>query len=96
MFEVCQVPPLSTVRDSSYPLTPSPPQPANYLLPFHKQPSRGAILARLVKIYNKLPVKLLEEYVAFQESQTGFCISPWEMQRGIHTEKKLNEIAGLY
>lgn len=87
MFELCQVPPISPVHDSSYPLTPSPPQPANYLLPFHKQPSQGAILARLGKIYNKLPVKLLEEYVAFQDSQTVFCMSHWVMQRGMHTEK---------
>ena len=38
------------------------------------------MLAKLVKICNKLPVKLLEECVAFQDPH-------WEMRRGVHVEK---------
>lgn len=88
-FEICVAPspPICPVHDSSCALPPPWPQPANYLLPSQKQPSQGAILARMVKICNKLLVKLLEKGVAFQDSQTSFCTSPWEMRRGMHIGK---------
>lgn len=71
-ISVVPSPPIDPVHDSSCDFLPSPPQPAHCLLLSQKQPSQGAILARLVKIHNKLPFQLLEECAAFQDSQTGF------------------------
>lgn len=49
------------------------------LASLQKQPSQGAIVVRLVKICNKLLLWLLEENLTFQDSQTGFYTSHWEM-----------------